>query len=132
MRATRIPDIIIFSTDDLWICGRDLSSGWAYRKARHGAANCDGFYGWWGARNRGTRGHLQSWGYPIRLLNGEEVEALEPRLTPGVVTAASYTDIEGHADTGAVVGACVERLKEWGADIFFRRASWGWRVQGQI
>ena len=60
----------------------------------------------WASTDDGAReivrraGVLQSWGYPIRLLNGEEVGALEPRLTPGVVTAASYTDIEGHADTG--------------------------------
>ncbi len=80
----------------------------------------------WASTDDGAReiveraGVLQSWGYPIRLLNGEEVEALEPRLKPGTVTAASYTDIEGHADTGAVVGACVERLQEWGADIFFQ------------
>lgn len=80
----------------------------------------------WASTDDGAReiveraGVLQSWGYPIRLLNGEEVEALEPRLDPGVVTAASYTDIEGHADTGAVVGACVERLREWGADVLFQ------------
>ena len=85
----------------------------------------------WASTDDGAReivnraGILQSWGYPIRLLNGEEIGALEPRLTPGVVTATSYTDIEGHADTGAVVGACIERLKEWGADICFQTSVTG-------
>ncbi len=45
----------------------------------------------WASTDDGAReiveraGVLQSWGYPIRLLNGEAVEALEPRLTPGVL-----------------------------------------------
>ncbi len=92
----------------------------------------------WASTDDGAReiveraGILQSWGYPIRLLSGEEVGTLEPRLKPGVVTAASYTDIEGHADTGAVVGACVERLKEWGADICFRTCVTGLVRSGAI
>ena len=73
-----------------------------------------------GARELGARvGVLQSWGYPIRLLDAEEMKAMAPGLTPGVVTAASYTDVDGHADTGVVVGACVKHLQEWGADLWF-------------
>ena len=73
-----------------------------------------------GAKELAERvGTLQAWGYPIRLLDGEAMKAMEPGLTPGVVTAASYADGDGHADTGTVVGACVKRLAEWGADLRF-------------
>ncbi len=80
----------------------------------------------WASTDAGARelvaraGVLQAWGYPIRVLNAEAVNALEPRLNPGVVTAASYTDVDGHADTGAVVQAGVKRLRAWGADILFQ------------
>lgn len=60
---------------------------------------------------------LQSWGYPIRLMSPEEVAQLEPELVTGPVTTASYTDIDGHADTAAVIRACLERAAEQGADI---------------
>ena len=73
-----------------------------------------------GARELAERvGTLQAWGYPIRLLDAEGMKAMEPRLTPGIVTAASYTDGDGHADTGAVMGACVNQLADWGADLRF-------------
>ena len=79
----------------------------------------------WASTEEGARelvervGTLQAWGYPIRLLDAEEMKAMEPRLTPGIVTAVSYTDGDGHADTGAVVGACVNQLADWGADLRF-------------
>lgn len=77
----------------------------------------------WAVTQNGTReivarvGVLQSWGYPIRLLDGAAIRDLEPRLNPGSVTAASYTDVDGHADTGAVVAACVEKVQALGGDI---------------
>jgi glycine/D-amino acid oxidase-like deaminating enzyme len=77
----------------------------------------------WAATEEGAReifervGVLQSWGYPIRLLNGEGLQLLEPRLNPGSVAVASYTDVDGHVDTGAVVSACVEKVKQLGSDI---------------
>jgi glycine/D-amino acid oxidase-like deaminating enzyme len=57
---------------------------------------------------------LQSWGYPIRLLEPGRVKALEPALLTGPITAASYTPIDGHVDTGKVVRACLDRLAERG------------------
>ena len=77
----------------------------------------------WAATDEGAReivervGVLQAWGYGIRLIDGAALRALEPRLEPNTVTAASYTDGDGHADTGEVVGACIGLLKDFGAEI---------------
>ena len=62
-------------------------------------------------------GQLQSWGYPIRLLDEAELARLEPTLTPGPVTAATYTEIEGHVDAPKVVRAAVARTQELGGEI---------------
>jgi len=61
---------------------------------------------------------LQSWGYPIYLLNADEVGQLEPQLTPGDVIVASYTDIDGHVDTGAIVNACIKNLEQHNTTIY--------------
>ncbi len=60
---------------------------------------------------------LQTWGYPIRLIDALALQKLEPRMTPGSVTAASYTDIDGHADTEAVVQACLSQFQAFGGQI---------------
>ena len=60
---------------------------------------------------------LQSWGYPIRLMDAAEIKGMEPGLSTGPVTAASYTAIEGHVDTGKVVQTCLARAVERGATI---------------
>lgn len=60
---------------------------------------------------------LQSWGYPIRPIEADELSRLEPSLSPGRVTAASFTEIDGHVDTGKVIRACLTRATERGASI---------------
>ena len=60
---------------------------------------------------------LQSWGYPIRALQADEVEALEPGLETGRVTAASFTEIDGQVDTAAVVRACLTQAEKLGAEV---------------
>ena len=57
---------------------------------------------------------LQSWGYPIQLLDSDQVRTLEPELTTGPITVASYTPIDGHVDTAKVIRACLDRLSERG------------------
>ncbi len=61
---------------------------------------------------------LQSWGYPIYLRNADEVAQLEPHLTPGPLTVASYTEIDGHVDTQAIIDACINRLEQHNATIY--------------
>ena len=60
---------------------------------------------------------LQSWGYPIQLLDGDALAVLEPGLTPGAVTAASCSPADGHVDAPAVVRACVAGATARGAEI---------------
>lgn len=60
---------------------------------------------------------LQSWGYPISLLDEDELTQLEPKLKPGLVTAASFTEIDGHIDTQSIIRACVQYLQNAGATL---------------
>ncbi len=60
---------------------------------------------------------LQSWGYPIRLIGASEMVRMEPGLSAGTVTAASYTEIDGHVDTGRVIRACIRGASERGAEV---------------
>jgi len=61
---------------------------------------------------------LQSWGYPIYLLDADEINQLEPRLKTGYVAAASYTEMDGHVDTTAIVNACIQNLEKHNATIY--------------
>ena len=60
---------------------------------------------------------LQSWGYPSRLIDQRELCSLEPGLSPGRVTAAEISQIEGHVEPQRVVEACLRRLTEEGGMI---------------
>ncbi len=60
---------------------------------------------------------LHAWGYPTRILDAAEVRQLEPELEIGEMTAASYTDIEGHVNTGDVIQACIAAAEERGAEL---------------
>lgn len=66
---------------------------------------------------RGRVRELQSWGYPIRELSAAEVARIEPGLSPGDLTAASYTEIDGHVDTARVVEACLNAAVANGAEV---------------
>jgi glycine/D-amino acid oxidase-like deaminating enzyme len=60
---------------------------------------------------------LQTWGYPTRIIDAQEMRALEPDLQVAHLTAASYTSIDGHVDTGQVVQACIAAAGERGAEL---------------
>ncbi len=60
---------------------------------------------------------LQAWGYPTRSIDAHEIRALEPDLQVDHMTAASYTSIEGHANTGQVVQACIMAAGKRGAEL---------------
>lgn len=59
-------------------------------------------------------GQLQAWGYPSRLIDAKELCALEPGLSPGPVTAAEFSEIEGHVEPQRVVEACLRRIADEG------------------
>jgi glycine/D-amino acid oxidase-like deaminating enzyme len=71
---------------------------------------------------------LQSWGYPIELLDAQQVKELEPHLVTGTVAAASHSTIDGHVDTGKVIAACLARASEKGASIYPQRPVTGLRL----
>ncbi len=60
---------------------------------------------------------LQAWGYPTRLIDADELSLLEPDLRADHMTAASYTSIDGHVNTGQVVQACIHTATERGAEL---------------
>ena len=60
---------------------------------------------------------LQSWGYPTRLINADELKRLEPSLDIGPVAAAEYSPNEGQVEPQMVVDACLRRLLESGCEI---------------
>ena len=60
---------------------------------------------------------LQSWGYPSRLIDANELKRLEPALEIGPVAAAEYSPNEGQVEPQMVVDACLRRLREMGCEI---------------
>ena len=60
---------------------------------------------------------MQSWGYPSRLVSGEELAELEPALESGPVLAAEYCENDGQVEPQMVVDACLRRLAEMEAPV---------------
>ncbi len=60
---------------------------------------------------------LQSWGYPARLIDADELKRLEPSLDVGPVAAAEHSPNEGQVEPQMVVDACLRRLQEMGCAI---------------
>ena len=60
---------------------------------------------------------LQSWGYPTRLVDADELKRLEPSLDVGPVAAAEFSPNEGQVEPQLVVDACLRRLRELGCEI---------------
>ena len=60
---------------------------------------------------------LQAWGYPIRIISSDELRELEPGLSPGSVTTASFSEIDGRVDPFKVIEACLQRACEAGTAV---------------
>ena len=77
---------------------------------------------------------LQSWGYPTRLIDADELKRLEPGLDIGPVAAAEYSPNEGQVEPQMVVDACLRRLREMGCEIHADREVNGfeWHDDGRI
>lgn len=58
---------------------------------------------------------LQTWGYPIQLLDGAGLKEIEPDLVTGKVKLASYSGIDGQVNTSKLVQACLSHATECGA-----------------
>ena len=60
---------------------------------------------------------LQAWGYPIRIISSDELRELEPGISPGPVTTASFSEIDGRVDPLKVIEACLQRACESGTVV---------------
>ena len=63
---------------------------------------------------------LQGRGYPIRIISSDELRELEPGLSPGPVTTASFSEIDGRVDPLKVIDACLQRAREAGTAVHTR------------
>ena len=73
---------------------------------------------------------LQSWGYPARLIDADELKRLEPSLDVGPVAAAEYSPNEGQVEPQMVVDACLRRLLESGCEIHANTEVHGFEQSG--
>jgi glycine/D-amino acid oxidase-like deaminating enzyme len=71
---------------------------------------------------------LQSWGYPIALLDEMQVRRMEPRLETGPVSAASYSRADGHVNTAPVIAVCLERATALKAEVYAGRRVTGFEL----
>lgn len=60
---------------------------------------------------------LQAKGYPTRIISKDEIRELEPGLSPGLVTTASFSEIDGRVDPLKVIEACLQRACESGTVV---------------
>ena len=60
---------------------------------------------------------LQARGYPTRIISKDEIRELEPGLSPGPVTTASFSEIDGRVDPLKVIEACLQRACESGTVV---------------
>ncbi len=72
---------------------------------------------------------VQTWGYPCRLITGDEMASLEPDLTTGAVAAASFSEADIHIETDNFIGACLQRACENGAVVHQKTAVTGFTVR---
>jgi glycine/D-amino acid oxidase-like deaminating enzyme len=60
---------------------------------------------------------LLSWGYPIRLLSGADVKHMEPNLVSGPIACASFSELDGQVETGALVRAAISQATAQGLTL---------------
>lgn len=61
--------------------------------------------------------HHQEWGYPVRLIDPQQIPRLERGLTTGRVQAASFAEIEGHIDPVHAVQVLLDHARRHGARV---------------
>ena len=81
-----------------------------------------------GERLRSRVSRLQSWGYAARLIDGTEMERLEPQIRFGDVAAAAISDNDGHANGTLTAKACARRVRELGGKVLANSAVMGLEI----
>src|SRR6266550_248578 len=70
-------------------------------------------------RHAETMRRFQAWGYPVHLIDKEQLRALEPNVVPGVVSSATHAEIEGSADPVGATHVIMARAAMAGAKIVY-------------
>jgi glycine/D-amino acid oxidase-like deaminating enzyme len=71
---------------------------------------------------------LHAWGYPNRLIEADEVHALEPGLVTGPIAAAALGTIDGQVEPPKTIAACLQRAQEHGATLLTQTPVTGFRL----
>ena len=72
---------------------------------------------------------IQTWGYPCRLITSDEILALEPRLHPGIVLAASFSEADIHIETDTFIDVCLRRAREAEAIVYAQTSVTGFVIR---
>ena len=72
---------------------------------------------------------IQTWGYPCRLITGDEMSFLEPHLHPGTVLAASLSEADIHIETDTFINVCLRRAREAEAIVYAQTSVTGFVVR---
>ncbi len=72
---------------------------------------------------------IQTWGYPCRLITSDEILALEPRLHPGTVLAASFSEADIHIETDTFIDVCLRRAREAEAIVYAQTSVTGFVIR---
>ena len=75
---------------------------------------------------------LQSWGYPVRVIDRAEAERLAPGITFRDFASGSLSELDGHVDAVATVEALHRAGKRLGMDIRFGTAVTGFARSSDI
>ena len=74
---------------------------------------------------------LQARGYPTRIISKDEIRELEPNLSPGPVTIASFSEIDGRVDPLKVVEACLQHACDNGTVVYTQNPATELCLNGQ-
>ena len=71
------------------------------------------------ARQAETMRRFQAWGYPVHLVDGAQMRALEPNVVPGTVAGATHAELEGSADPVGATQVILAHAAKAGAKIVY-------------
>jgi len=97
---------------DRFASGLDMDVGLRWGGQLEWAATEDG-----AVDIRSRAAQLHSWGYPCQVLDRAQLERLEPSLSPGNVTAAIYSELDGRVDPTLAAEACITAATKLGASV---------------
>ncbi len=74
----------------------------------------------------------QQWGYPLRFIEGDEFSRLEPRVAPGKILAATFSEQEGSVDSAEATRVLLRHAEAAGAAVRFPCEVTGITLDGNL